>query len=276
MIKKLVFMLILLVFSVVCYAEYIGDFPEDVNVVKIWQATSITGGSVMPDSNGTITILRIIDGITITAGITNSAIDTGFYKCVVDTSSDSNYATGYDYEIWTHDANVDGELINAEIAQFSIHNRFDNGKTGYSLSGAQTFNLTGNVTGNLSGSVGSVTGDVNVTQAGADKTWGTTVRTITGGTITTYTGNTPQSGDSYAIDSNGTYGNSAIKTKLNLVGVDANDGAAKVDTYLNATISSRLSKSDADANYVEIINQILATQSKIDLLPVIAGSGSRY
>lgn len=38
-------------------------------------------------------------------------------------------------------------------------------KTGYSLSAAQTFDLTGNITGNLSGSVGSVTGNVggNVT-----------------------------------------------------------------------------------------------------------------
>ena len=33
-------------------------------------------------------------------------------------------------------------------------------KTGYALSGTQTFNLTGNITGNLSGSVGSVTGAV--------------------------------------------------------------------------------------------------------------------
>lgn len=35
-------------------------------------------------------------------------------------------------------------------------------KTGYSLSGTQTFNLTGNITGNLSGSVGSVTSGVTV------------------------------------------------------------------------------------------------------------------
>lgn len=34
-------------------------------------------------------------------------------------------------------------------------------KTGYSLSGTQTFNVTGNITGNLSGSVGSVTGAIN-------------------------------------------------------------------------------------------------------------------
>lgn len=34
----------------------------------------------------------------------------------------------------------------------------NNDKTGYALSGTQTFNTTGNITGNLSGSVGSVTG----------------------------------------------------------------------------------------------------------------------
>jgi hypothetical protein len=39
----------------------------------------------------------------------------------------------------------------------------NNDKTGYSLSGSQSFNLTGNITGNLSGSVGSVTSGVTVT-----------------------------------------------------------------------------------------------------------------
>jgi hypothetical protein len=34
----------------------------------------------------------------------------------------------------------------------------NNDKTGYALSGTQTFNVTGNITGSLSGSVGSVTG----------------------------------------------------------------------------------------------------------------------
>jgi hypothetical protein len=36
----------------------------------------------------------------------------------------------------------------------------NNDKTGYALSAAQTFDLTGSITGNLSGSVGSVTGAV--------------------------------------------------------------------------------------------------------------------
>ena len=38
----------------------------------------------------------------------------------------------------------------------------------------------GSVTGNVGGSVASVTADVGITQAGADKVWGTTARTLTG------------------------------------------------------------------------------------------------
>jgi len=38
--------------------------------------------------------------------------------------------------------------------------------------------LTANITGNLSGSVNSVATDVGITQGGADKVWGTTVRTL--------------------------------------------------------------------------------------------------
>jgi hypothetical protein len=43
----------------------------------------------------------------------------------------------------------------------------------------QTMNITGNITGNLSGSVGSVTADVGITQAGADKVWASAARTLT-------------------------------------------------------------------------------------------------
>jgi hypothetical protein len=51
-------------------------------------------------------------------------------------------------------------------------------KTGYSLSGTQTFNVTGNITGNLSGSVGSVTGAVgSVTGSVGSVTAGVTVTT---------------------------------------------------------------------------------------------------
>jgi hypothetical protein len=53
----------------------------------------------------------------------------------------------------------------------------NNDKTGYSLSGTQTFNVTGNITGNLSGSVGSVTGSV-----------GSVTAPVTAGTVNDKTG----------------------------------------------------------------------------------------
>ena len=81
-----------------------------------------------------------------------------------------------------------------------------NDKTGYSLSGSQTFDVTGNITGNISGSVGSVTtvsngaisaasflsGAIDATAVASDAVteiangvWSVATRTITGGTITT-------------------------------------------------------------------------------------------
>ena len=68
-------------------------------------------------------------------------------------------------------------------------------KTGYSLSGTQSFNLTGDITGSLSGSVGSVTGSVGsvvspvlvatASMSGiANTVWTNASRTITGGAVT--------------------------------------------------------------------------------------------
>jgi hypothetical protein len=68
-------------------------------------------------------------------------------------------------------------------------------KTGYSLSGTQSFNLTGNITGSVSGSVGSVTGSVGsvvnpvlvatASMSGiANTVWTNASRTITGGAVT--------------------------------------------------------------------------------------------
>jgi len=61
----------------------------------------------------------------------------------------------------------------------------NNDKSGYSLSGTQTFNLTGNITGNVSGSVGSVTNAVTFDSAQyaaiASSVWNAPTRTLTSG-----------------------------------------------------------------------------------------------
>lgn len=146
--------------------------------------------------------------------------------------------------------------------------------------------LTANLTGNVTGSVASVTADVGITQAGADKVWGSAARTLTSfgtlvadvwaaatrrltdgtnivlakgtgvtgfndiaataivsngaittaagkvsgvalvDTLTTYTGNTPQTGDAFA------------RIGVNGGGLTAL-GDSRMDN-LNATVSSRL------------------------------------
>lgn len=53
-------------------------------------------------------------------------------------------------------------------------------KTGFSLSGTQTFNVTGNITGNLSGSVGSVTGNVGGNVTGSVGSVAGAVGSVTG------------------------------------------------------------------------------------------------
>lgn len=95
--------------------------------------------------------------------------------------------------------------------------------------------VTGNVGGNVSGSVNSVTSDVGITQAGADKVWATTVRTLSaagvqaiwdaltsalttvgsvGKKLADWVVGTAQTGDSYAVVSDVSHGNAALKTLI--------------------------------------------------------------
>lgn len=56
----------------------------------------------------------------------------------------------------------------------------NNDKTGYALSGAQTFNMTGSITGSLSGSVGSVTGSVGSVTGAVGSVTGNVGGNVTG------------------------------------------------------------------------------------------------
>ena len=59
----------------------------------------------------------------------------------------------------TNTAIQDGAITYAKLSP-APSAWWNEGKTGYSLSGTQAFNVTGNITGSISGSVGSVTGNV--------------------------------------------------------------------------------------------------------------------
>jgi hypothetical protein len=97
-----------------------------------------------------------------------------------------------------------------------------NDKTGFSLSGTQSYNLTGNITGNLSGSVGSVTGSVN-----SLTTWDKTGYSIgTGGiTSTSFAAN--------AIDAAAIASNALTSSEI---AASANEAIA--DAILNRNVGS--------------------------------------
>jgi hypothetical protein len=174
-------------------SKYIGDFSKNDTITFMFTtfrpstgAPFLLGGtpvvSVYKDNNVTqdtagVTLTTNYDGVTglnFVSVSTSTAfyVDGSSYECVITTGTvDSVSVVGscvgrftmrdqaYLYPTTagrTLDASATGQVIVAT----------NNDKTGYSLSGTQTFNVTGNITGNVTGSVGSVTGAVGSISTG--------------------------------------------------------------------------------------------------------------
>ena len=105
---------------------YLGDLPEDSIAHFKWNTHAAAGGSITRATNGTISVYKA-DGITqSTAGITDTEdFDglTGVHHCKIDTSADAFYATGNEYQVVLSAATIDGQVVNAVLAHFSIENR---------------------------------------------------------------------------------------------------------------------------------------------------------
>ncbi|MBA7545488.1 hypothetical protein ES705_37857 [subsurface metagenome] len=68
-----------------------------------------------------------ITEVTAPTGITDTEdFDglTGVHNCKIDLSANAFYATGHDYSVVLAGAQIDGELVNAVLATFSVENRF--------------------------------------------------------------------------------------------------------------------------------------------------------
>ena len=123
-------------------------------------------------------------------------------------------------------------------------------KTGYALSGTQTFNVTGNITGNLSGSVGSVTGAVGSVTGAVGSVTGA-VGSVTGavGSVTGAGGSVTGNVGGNIVGSVGSLTATAVQnvwddlTANNTV--TGSVGKLVVDN-LNATVSSRSTLTAAD------------------------------
>jgi len=180
-----------------------------------------------------------------------------------------------------------------------------------SLNAATPASVTGNVGGNVVGSVASVTADVGITQAGADKVWTSAARTLTSlgsalvaeiwnaltsgmttagsigkkladwvvGTIDTYTGNTKQTGDNYArlgapIGASISADIAAIEAQTDDIGVAGAGLTALGDARLanlDATISSRLAPAGTVAACT-LVNGLAANVITADAIAADAGT----
>jgi hypothetical protein len=139
--------------------------------------------------------------------------ETGFYLNRCQLTAAAGFEKGKTYTVLLK-ATVDGVAGTASHT-FQVEAEVDSNavsdKTGYALSGTQTFNVTGDITGNLSGSVGSVTAPV------------------TAGTVSDKTG--------YALS---VAGIAAIWDAL-LTGITTVGSIGKlIKDYLDAAITSRL------------------------------------
>lgn len=101
----------------------LGDRLEDSTVSFTWNSSDLSGASITRATNGTISVYKD-GGVTQSiAGITDTEdFDglTGVHLCVIDTSSDSFYSTGSDYDVVLSAATIDGQTVNATLAHFSI------------------------------------------------------------------------------------------------------------------------------------------------------------
>jgi hypothetical protein len=108
---------------------YIGDFKEDSAVYFCWTTNDKNGASAAPSAAGTIRVYKD-DGTTeivAPTGITDTrAFDslTGVHNCRIDLSANDFYAPGHDYSVVLVGATIDGQTVNANLAAFSIENRW--------------------------------------------------------------------------------------------------------------------------------------------------------
>ena len=162
-------------------STWLGDYAEDATVHFMWNTNNASGASITRATNGTVSVYKD-NGLTQSvAGITDTEdFDslTGIHACTIDTSADAFYAVGSDYSVVLSAATVDGQVVNAALAHFSIENRAIG--TDAAVADAVLDELTSGHT--VAGSAGAALGRIGSNQ--------TTVQNpiASDGTITIYQG----------------------------------------------------------------------------------------
>ncbi len=106
--------------------KYLGDIENGTAIRFFWATNDAAGASASRTTPGAIRVYKDGDTTERTADITDTAdFDgvTGLNLCEIVTT-DAFYAADGDYTAVLVGAVIDGKTVNAEIAQFSIENRY--------------------------------------------------------------------------------------------------------------------------------------------------------
>jgi hypothetical protein len=153
-------------------------------------------GAPAPGATFTQTAVKTLAaGATVTVTLTPIDLGNGDYSVAYDPAANGEAVAKFTPTLAGHTFTNGNALVkfvmtgdSSQVALIAT-NAMDSPKEVTSQNYA-TSNATGIATAN--------TGITGLPAANATAVWGTATKTITGGTITTYTGNTPQTGDSFA------------------------------------------------------------------------------
>lgn len=108
---------------------YLGDYASGETVHFMWSTNAADGSSVTRATNGTISVYKDDNTTQTTTGVADTEdFDalTGVHHCKIATS-DGFYTTATDYTVVLSAATIDGKVVNAVLAHFSIQNRYMRG-----------------------------------------------------------------------------------------------------------------------------------------------------
>jgi hypothetical protein len=145
---------------------------DDLEFLMVQSADHITGATGLAP---TVTLRKAGGSFAAPAGAV-SEIANGWYR--VAANATDNNTTG---ALILHATGAGADPTDKEfqvVAHDNVSTATPSVGTATSVSGA-VGSVTGNVGGNVVGSVASVTNDVGITQAGADRVWSTTTRALT-------------------------------------------------------------------------------------------------
>lgn len=233
-------------------AAHLGDLAEDVTLTFLFNTLGANNAPITLAGTPAVSVYKgnsttqLAEAAALTVDLDSL---TGTHAVTLDLSSDAFYATGENYTVVITTGTVDGDsVVGTVVGSFSIENRFDE------------VDVVA-----LGGAAQSLLDLKDFADDGYNPATNKIAGVVLADTLTTYTGNTPQTGDGYAIVNSGTHGNAALKTLID---------AAKAVVDAIKTSTDNLPSDPADASAVAAATDALqAVVDDIQTQVGVAGAG---